>query len=63
MVDPPGQAIMSENGNIINGFPYDKSYTNNAVINLSALPSVGWVDYWSSGNHTFTPNPTANNVL
>ena len=63
MVDPPGQAIMSENGNIINGFPYDKSYTNNAVINLSALPSVGWqVDYWSSGNHTFTPNPTANNV-
>ena len=63
MVDPPGQAIISENGNIINGFPYDKSYTNNAVINLSALPSVGWqVDYWSSGNHTFTPNPTANNV-
>ena len=63
MVDPPGQAIMSENGNIINGFPYDKSYTNNAVINLSALPSVGWqVEYWSSGNHTFTPNPTANNV-
>ena len=39
------------------------SYVNNTVVNLSALPSIGWqVDYWSSNNHTFTPNPSSNNV-
>jgi len=63
MVNPIGQANISENGNIVNGFPFDVSYVNNTVVNLSALPSIGWqVDYWSSNNHTFTPNPSSNNV-
>ncbi len=63
MMDPIGQAILSENGNIITNFPFTETYMPNDVISLSAVPNIGWqLNYWSSNNHVFTPNPTASNT-
>ena len=64
MMDPIGQPNPSENnGNIITHFPFTETYMPNDVISLSAVPNTGWqLNYWSSNNHVFTPNPTASNT-
>lgn len=63
LVEPAGSGNMSIDGNTISTFPHNESHIDGVNLLLGAQPNVGWeMAYWSSNNHSFTPNTTNEDV-
>ncbi len=63
VVDPPLTGQVDFMGNTITTYPWSGTYFGTTVIDLTAIPSMGWnFDYWELNNHVVAPNQFATDV-
>jgi gliding motility-associated-like protein len=63
MVDPPGSGNVEFLSNLLSSYPWSSTYFGSTVIDMNAIPSVGWnFDYWELNNHTVNPNINSTQV-
>ena len=63
LVEPVGAGNILINGSSITTFPHVQSFPENTNLSIGAQPNLGWeMGFWSSSNHSFSPNTTFENV-